>query len=227
MGGVVFVFIKCRAFAAWFVLLLAFTAGGAAQAETFDVAEQPLLFRGSGTGSGNTVGSFRDYTDVITIDGRRIDARITLIELSGASVSTFDSTTLPYAESNFFQPLLNITSVGGYAKFRVDFLADGQPVTLQNFYVNTYDLDGSSGSNAGRQYSEFSNVASFTLSDNTVVARETRSGGLTRFVTTTGGNIDVAPGTATFNSVRARAFFTSVDGNRIVSVGDAGASGTA
>ena len=60
-------------------LVLAATFAGQAQADSFDVAGLPLIFSGSGTGSGTTVNSYRDYTNVITIGGRRIDARVTLV----------------------------------------------------------------------------------------------------------------------------------------------------
>jgi len=100
------------------------------------------------------VGSYRDYGNVITLDGTQIDARVTIVALNGATVSSFDSTSQPYTESNFFQPNLNITSVGGSATFRVDFFVGSQPVTLQNFYVNTYDLDGAHASASGRQFTE-------------------------------------------------------------------------
>lgn len=117
-------------------LVLAMAIAGHAQADSFDVAGLPLIFSGSGTGSGTGVNSYRDYTNVITIGGTQIDARVTLVALNNATLSSFDSITNPYSEGAFFQPNLNITTAGGNAIFRVDFTDDkGNPVTLQNFYV--------------------------------------------------------------------------------------------
>lgn len=175
-------------------LVLAATFAGQAQADSFDVAGLPLIFSGSGTGSGTTVNSYRDYTNVITIGGRRIDARVTLVSLSGATLSAFDSTTLPYAQGAFFQPNLSISSAGGYAMFRVDFFDEnGQPATLQNFYVNTYDLDGAGGSASGRQFTDFTGFASYALAAGTKVTAQSISGGR-RFITTVGSNLEYTPG---------------------------------
>lgn len=199
--------------------------GAQAQATDFDVGGQPLLFAGSGSGTGTTVGSTRTYTNVITLNGERIDARVTLTGLSGATLQDFDSTANPYAEGNFFQPSVNINSVGGRATFKIEFLAGGQPVTLRNFYVNTYDLDGSGGSPAGRQFTEFAGFASYQLSSTTSVQMQAAGGG-TRFITNVGGNITAAPGTAQFNDIRARVFYTSAS-SIDVAVGDNGATGLA
>jgi hypothetical protein len=207
-------------------LVLAASVSAEARADSFDVAGMPLIFSGSGTGSGTTVGSYRDYTNVITIGGKRIDARVTLTALSGATVTSFDSTANPYAEGSFFQPNLNITSVGGYATFRVDFFDEnGQPATLMNFYANTYDLDGAGGSASGRQFTDFSGFASYALSDGTKVVTQ-NIGGRTRFLTTVGGNLTYATGTDDFNTIRARVYYTSVSSVSIT-LGDAGATGAA
>lgn len=144
---------------AMFALLVA-SGAVSASAQTFDVGGRSLNFSGSGSGSGTSVNSYRDYTNVITINNTRIDARVTLTALSGASVSDLDSTTNPYAEASFLQPTVNISTAGGYATFKVEFSANGQPVTLTNFYANTYDLDGAGASSSGRQYTDFSGFAS-------------------------------------------------------------------
>ena len=209
------------------IIAMAAMSAHAAQAQSvgFDAGGQPLVFNGSGVGSGLSVGSFRDYSNVITINGTQIDARVTLVSISGATLADFDSTANPYAVSAFFQPSLNISSVGGFARFKVDFTSGGQPVTLRNFYVNTYDLDGSGASANGRQFTDFSGFASYTLSSTTAVQLQSAAGG-TRFITTTGGNVTAAVGTPQFNDIRARVFYTS--GNSVTfTVGDTGATGVA
>lgn len=158
-------------------LVLGAAIGGRAWAQSFDVAGQPLEFNGSGTGSGVAVGSQRSYTGVITIDGQRIDATVTLVELNKATLDNFDSTANPYAETKFFQPNVNFSGAGGYGVFRFDFFADGKPVTLQNFYVNTYDLDGAGSSSSGRQFTDFGGFASYALSTGTKVTASPIAGG--------------------------------------------------
>lgn len=219
-----------RSLATWMVsasvLVLTTSVAAEARADNFDVASMPLMFAGSGTGSGNTVGSYRDYTNIITVGGKRIDARITLVSLSNATVSSFDSTSNPYAESNFFQPNLNITTAGGSATFRIDFFdEDGLPATLQNFYANTYDLDGAGGSAAGRQFTDFSGFASYALSSGTNIVTQ-NLGGRTRFQTTVGENLVYAAGDNDFNTIRARVFYTAASSITVI-VGDAGATGAA
>ena len=206
-------------------VLLAGLGAASVSAQTFDVGGRSLNFAGSGSGSGTSVNSFRNYTNVITINSTQIDARVTLTALSAATVSDLDSTTNPYAESSFLQPTVTISSPGGFATFKVEFFANGQPVTLKNFYANTYDLDGAGASSSGRQYTDFRGFASYALSDNTKVVAQSISGG-TRFVTTVGGNLNYAIGTADFNSIRARVFYTSAS-SVTFSVGDTGASGLA
>ena len=203
----------------------AFSTSAQAQALNFDVAGQPLLFTGSGVGSGLAIGSSRTYSNVITINGTAIDAKITLTGLSSATLSDFDSTANPYAETAFFQPSLNISSAGGSATFHVEFFANGQPVTLRNFYVNTYDLDGSGASAAGRQFTDFAGFASYQLSSTTSVRMQSTGGG-TRFVTTVGGNVTASVGTPQFNDIRARVFYSSASSLNI-SIGDTSATGIA
>lgn len=222
--------IRKRSLATWMVsasvLVLAASVSADAYADSFDVAGLPLIFSGSGTGTGNTVGSHRDYTNIITVSGKRIDARVTLVSLTNATVSNFDSTSSPYAQSSFFQPTLSITSAGGNATFRIDFFdEDGQPATLHNFYANTYDLDGSGGSASGRQFTDFSGFASYALSSGSHIVTQS-VGGRTRFQTDVGGNLDYTPGDDDFNTIRARVFYTAASSVTVI-LGDAGATGTA
>ncbi|WP_292052511.1 MULTISPECIES: cadherin domain-containing protein [unclassified Brevundimonas] len=221
---------KKRGIRAWMTsasaaVLLAVGAGHA-HAEIFDVGGKPLLFAGSGTGTGMVLNSTRTYSNVITIDGTRIDARVTIVGLDRATVTSFDSTSQPYSETNFFQPSVNISSAGGSVTFRIDFLDDkGAPATLQNFYINTYDLDGAGGNTAGRQFTDFSGFASYALASGSYIQLENVAGG-TRFKTTVGGNFTDLPGTNEFNLIRARVLYTSAS-SVTVKLGDLGYTGTA
>ncbi|QYF87033.1 cadherin repeat domain-containing protein [Brevundimonas sp. PAMC22021] len=207
------------------VVLAAGLSEPVAAQTAFDVAGAPLSFAGSGTGTGTGVGSSRDYANVINIGGVQIDARVTLTNLDRATLTTFDSTSQPYAQSSFLQPNLQLSAAGGSATFRIDFLSNGQPVELQNFYTNTYDLDGSGGSAGGRQYTDFNGFASFSLATGTQVVRQSVGGG-TRFITTIGSNQNFVEGSDDFNRIRARVFYTSAS-SVTVSLGDTGASGAA
>lgn len=193
----------------------------------FNLNGQALVFAGSGTGSGTTVGSFRTYTNIVTIGGQQINGKITLTELNGATMSAFDSTANPYAETNFFQPNLTIGTVGGYATFTIDFTdTSGNPVSLSNLYLNTYDLDGSGSSASGRQFTDFQGFDSYNLSTTTQITVKT-VGGYTRFVTTVGGNRTDTIGSTTFNDIRARVFFSTPRTSVTLRVGDEGATGLA
>ncbi|HEY9218662.1 MAG TPA: hypothetical protein VIO94_11470 [Phenylobacterium sp.] len=215
--------------ARWLALLACLLFLGLAQEaraqSTFDVAGQKLSFGTGAAETGLTVGSTRTYTNVITLSGSQIDAKVTIQALSNATVSSFDSTANPYASTDFFQPNLNITAAGGYATFKIEFLSGGNPVTLQNFYANTYDLDGAGGSASGRQFTDFSGFASYALSTGTKVTTSSVGGG-TRFITTVGGNLTYAVDTDNFNTIRARVYYTSAS-SITISVGDTGATGAA
>ncbi|NIY73322.1 hypothetical protein HCZ30_12880 [Marivivens donghaensis] len=199
---------------------------GTAQ-QTLDVNGAALSFTGTGTGTGTSLNATRTYTNVITIGGEQIDATVTLTALSNATVTTFDSTSNPYADSGFFQPNVSISSAGGYATFKFDFFdSAGVPVTLQNVYINTYDLDGAGASSSGRQYTDFTNIDAYALSSTSDVTTTVPSSGVTRFVTTIGGNVTASTGTDEFNDIRARVFYDEFSSISI-SVGDTSATGTA
>ncbi|WP_194095141.1 putative Ig domain-containing protein [Marivivens aquimaris] len=195
--------------------------------QTLDVNGAALSFAGTGTGTGTSLNSTRTYSNVITIGTEQVDATVTLTALSNATVSTFDSTANPYSETHFFQPNISVSSPGGYATFKFEFFdAGGVPVTLQNVYINTYDLDGAGASSSGRQYTDFTNIDAYALSSTSDVTTTVPSAGVTRFVTTVGGNITAATGSDEFNDIRARVFYDEFSSISI-SVGDTSATGVA
>lgn len=195
--------------------------------QTLDVNGAALNFTGAGTGTGTSLNSTRTYTNVITIGTEQVDAKVTLTALSNATVSSFDSTANPYSETHFFQPNISVSSPGGYATFKFEFFdAGGIPVTLQNVYINTYDLDGAGASASGRQYTDFTNIDAYALSSTSDVTTTVPSAGVTRFVTTVGGNITAATGSDEFNDIRARVFYDEFSSISI-SVGDTSATGVA
>ena len=208
-----------------------------AAGSSFDAQGNALSFSSSTlkSGSGTAAGTIYVYSNVITIDSQQIDAVIELTALSNATLSSFDSTSNPYADSTYFQPNLTIGSVGGYATFSISFILGGTYVntssrgtatTLQHVFVNTYDLDGSGAAANGRQFTDFQDIGSYTLNSGSSVTVQSLGSGITRFVTTVGGNITSAPGTTGGDNIRARIQYDNVS-TTTVKIGDAGATGLA
>jgi hypothetical protein len=180
----------------------------------FAVNGDPLVFNTFTQLSGTTgVGAKRLYSNVITISGQSIDAIIEITEISsGTSVSSFDSTSSPYSNADYFQPNLTVGSSGGYAVFRISFILGGSgnpgtDVQLNDVLVNSYDIDGTQ--NGGPQYTDFTNIASYTLSSTSEI-RYSVSSGVARFLTTNTSNVTAAPGTVAGDNVRVRVALASV-----------------
>lgn len=188
-----------RAVCTTLLMVLAGGQAALAQQTVFDVAGSPLVFSGGSTSS-QVAGYSYTYQNVKTIDGHQIDAVVTVVSLNNATMSAFDSTSNPYGSGDgggaFFQPNFNFSAIGGSATLRFDFVdhSTGAAVTLKNVYINTYDLDGSGQQSSGRQYTDFSGIASYAVSTDTKIDIQTPSAGVTRFVTTVGG--DLPPGSS-------------------------------
>lgn len=200
-----------------------------------DVQGQALSF-GAGTALG-VGGQSQLYSNVITIGGQAVDAVVTLGGVSNATLTALDSTTNPFATpaaGSYLQPNLQINAVGGSATFTISFIAGGsygqsatptgEAITLRNVLVNAYDLDGSGGSQAGRQFVQFSDVGGYTLAGTTSITPSYLAGVGTSFVTTVGGNVTAAAGTTAADAIRVRAAFDDVS-TMTVAFGDRGATG--
>lgn len=108
-------------------------------------------------------GAVHLYESVITIetgDGvyQEVDAIVRTVELQGKSLTTYDATSqsavASNSDTNWFMPLFD--NATGYGVFQFEFIEHGSyndathtgdPVTLQNVYVNSFDIDGSGQSN--------------------------------------------------------------------------------
>jgi hypothetical protein len=208
-----------------------------------DAQGQKLTF---GTGvaitppAGSAGGSFL-YSGVATIGGQAVDAVVTLSALSSATLAagagSFDSTTNPYSGAvalTYLQPNLQIVTAGGSATFTIGFILGGShgqiatpqgtPVTLRNVLVNAYDLDGSGGSAAGRQFVQFAGVGGYTLAGTTSISPSHVPATGTTFATTIGGNVTALPGTAAGDAIRVLASFDEVS-TMTVAFGATGAAG--
>ncbi len=210
----------------------------------FDVNSAKLSFDTStDIVAGTNVGASKLYSNVITVGGQQIDAIITLTGLQNATLSVFDyegTSNQPYSTAQggdaYFQPNVGISTAGGYATFSIKFILGnsynagsnptGTAVTLRNVLANTYDLDGASASTSGRQFTDFSGIGGYTLSTTTQIVTSDQGSGVTRFVTTIGGNIQDLPGTEAGDNIRARVSFDEVS-TATIKVGDMGATGTA
>ena len=133
-----------------FFIFISFNA--ASQGFTLDATGVPFKFlntnRTTVAGTLGNAGSAALYSNIATIDGQVIDGKITVVSLSNASISTFDSDT-GGTDSNRFQPVYSTTtSAGGFISYKLEFFdqATGVPVYINNFFFNGIDLD-SGGTN--------------------------------------------------------------------------------
>ena len=141
------------------------------------------------------VGGWALYTNVATINGIQIDAKVTTVAISsGASISNYDAIGSASSNDSFFQ-IDNNVAAGGKTSFKFEFFdhADSTPVILQNVAVTAIDLDS-----PGRQFAEFSSFQSYhfstTTSSNSTASKMSAyttdangaalGGGLVRFIQT-------------------------------------------
>jgi hypothetical protein len=169
-------------------------------AQTYNVSYNAINFGGDGVtitekvGTGTELNDIVLYQNVINVDGQQIDAIVRTQELFNITFSAYDQEGTDPSYSNnqpsYFAPQFTIGSGGGYAVFKIQFILGGSYnntsntgtlVTLQNVYLNTYDIDGSdiTGTN---QYNEFVGFGSAELSSATNIDIAYNSTfGLTKF----------------------------------------------
>ena len=161
---------------------------GAMVSTVFDAKQEQLSFTGavaekSGS-TGKSNGDVMRFKNVITIGGQVIDAIVTTTT-DRITISNFDSTSQPSdapEAAKYFQPITSVDSAGGSMSFKFDFVLAGTTtaVTLQNFVVNSYDIDSAGGGN-DRQFQEFKGFARYELSTKTELATEVRADGSVKF----------------------------------------------
>jgi hypothetical protein len=197
-----------------------------AKAQTYNVAYNAINFGGTGVtitnkvGTGTAVNNIVLYQNVITISGQQIDAIVRTQEISNATISTFDQAGTGTGYTNnlatYFSPQFNISSGGGYAVFKIQFILGGSYnnttntgtlVTLQNVRLNTYDIDGN-GTSGTNQYNEFGGFATSELGNPTNLTMTYNATlGLTKFRSTLSTNTTDA--TDVKNRVRVNYDFMS------------------
>lgn len=169
---------------------------------TFNASGQSLVFSstneihlnaagngkgGNGTSTDGTNENDKTfYQNVITIGGIQIHCVVTTVDLtSNTTYTTFDDNTY----TNYFSPRFDFgTSSGQSARLKFEFFRDGTysssnrtytggtAVTLQNLYINTYDIDGNNNSNSQQSVAFSEEVDYTTESNNLLVSNNTPNG---------------------------------------------------
>ncbi|MCC2961179.1 DUF4347 domain-containing protein, partial [Massilia sp. IC2-278] len=152
----------------------------------FDAQQRQLVFAGAeaekpgSTGLNN--GDVMRFKNVIQVGTQWIDAIVTTTINSNLTVGTYDSTSSPGSGAEagkYFQPLTTVTGAGGSVSFKFDFVLPNSTtaVTLQNFVVNSYDIDSSGDNKPDRQFQEFKGFARYELSKDTQLTATPRADG--------------------------------------------------
>ena len=161
---------------------------GALVTTVFDAQQRQLAFAGAVAEKAGSTGVNNNdvmrFSNVITFDGQAIDAIVTTTT-DRILVTSFDSTTSPSSAAEaakYFQPLTKVDA-GGSVSFKFDFVLAGTTtaVTLQNFVVNSYDIDSSGDSKPDRQFQEFKGFARYELARNTQLTPTVQDDGSVTF----------------------------------------------
>ena len=163
-----------------------------------------LISGGSPTAHGAVV----LFDSVVTIDGTAIDAVVTT-ELSGATISVYDSPGSASSNLPFFQVNTSVTAPNGFTAFTFEFVEHGSytgpgtgiPVVLHNVSVTSIDIDYGT---AGQQFQDFVGYQSYTINDPSDLDVIDQGGGVTRFQAKATANMSNRPNDAvqvTFDSV--------------------------
>lgn len=164
------------------LFMVSFMVSLSINGQIYNVNYANLNFGGAGVtitpkvGSGMNVNDIVLYENVITVGGQQIDGIITTVSLVNGTFTIYDYTGTSYNNlTRWFSPQLNFNSGGGWVEFNIKFILGGSydnatntgnPVILQNFVVNSYDIDGN-GTTGTNQYCDFSEFNSSELGNPT------------------------------------------------------------
>ena len=181
------------------LLAVSFTpllAAPAARAATLDVSSSAFSFRQTNRtmSSPTTVGGYSIYSNVATVSGITVNAKVTTVAKTGTTINDYDSDGSASSNLDAFQIDQDVTSTGGRITVKFEFYdaATTLPVVLTNMAVTSIDLDS-----PGRQFSEFSSFQSYVVSNNSNISAYTTdtngttalAGGLVRFTQTRGNSV--------------------------------------
>ena len=112
------------------------------------------------TSNETTLNGWAYYTNVLTVGSTQIDAKVTTIALSNASITNYDNPGNASGNQTYFQINNTASAAGGYTSFRFEFFnhADNSVATLQNVKITSIDLDS-----PGRQFTEFNGFNRYIL----------------------------------------------------------------
>lgn len=121
----------------------------------FAAANGPNSISGSNPTSPVVNDQFR-YTNVYT----GVDAIVTVVALSGATISNLDDNTVGTGDETFFQPVISYTNADGYAEFKIEFVnaTTSTPATATQFVMTAVDNDG-------QEFIVFDDTAALYLTD--------------------------------------------------------------
>ena len=147
---------------------------------TFTNANKTILVNNGNTGT--AVGSVHKYSNVITVSGITVYAKMTILDNHNAKITNFDDDT-QFGVASRFQPRIGSTpSDGGYVTYQLEFFdtKTDYPVYIYNYYMTVIDNDGD-GSN--REFVEVGGYSSYqTSSQCKLTITPNTSTGRTRFL---------------------------------------------
>lgn len=197
----------------------------------FNEANDERISGSASPNQGRAQGDIVAYRGVATISSTVLDAVVETLEVaSGTTISSFDGGTAVSGAPDMLQSNIN-TSGAGHVVYRFTFYvggtytgpSTGTSVTLQNVFINSYDLDSSGGSN---QYTDFSGIQSYTLSNNTTLGAAT-NGSLLQFKNTDPG-ASYNAGSGAYTKGRVQVKYDNLSTISIkVGADNAGSGGTA
>ncbi|SDX63067.1 hypothetical protein, partial [Flavobacterium degerlachei] len=134
------------------------------------------------SGIDKQVGAKYLYPIVTVIDGTNVDAIVTVVAISNASIFEIDNPTNGGLIDRF-QPVVNTSSSNGYVEFQFSFYKSGTygtaqelKINLNSFTIEALDLDGNEFFDVARPNNE-----SFTLENNSYITVSTTNDSYTRF----------------------------------------------
>ena len=142
------------------------------------------------SGTDKAVNAVYKYTNVATINGIQIDAYITILSITNASLTTIDNNTptgfVPPAGmtiADIWAPEVSTSRANGGIEFSIQFKDTSlNPLTLIHFYNNSIDVDSSSSTL--REFVEYGGFQSYTVSNPTDLLITSGSGDRMRFTGT-------------------------------------------
>ena len=122
------------------------------------------------TSNPSSLNGYAYYANVATVDGVQIDAKVTTVAITNATIDNYDAIGNATSNDSYFQINNTASAANGKTSFKFEFFdaVTGQPVVLQNMKVTAIDLDS-----PGRQFAEFSGFQSYVFSSSTKMAAYT------------------------------------------------------